>query len=48
MMTNLARYIGMSLNGGGIVIGARDIGDAVEFRVRIDNQTEIHTIRKEA
>ena len=47
MSIPLNRYIGMRLNGGGIVIGATDLEDRVQFTVRIDGQTEIHIIKKE-
>lgn len=46
MSTPLAKLIGMRLNGGGIVIGVTDLEDRVQFTVRIDGQTETHTINK--
>lgn len=46
MMTNLTRYIGQKLANGGIVVGARDKGDYIEFRVVIDGETEVHDISK--
>ena len=41
------RYIGMKVLNG-IVVGARDLGDSVEFRVLIEGTVETHTISKGA
>lgn len=45
MKVTPSRYIGMTILNG-IVVGARDLGSTVEFRVLIDGNVETHIIGK--